>query len=97
MTDTTDMRRDFEAWYSDEGRPVIAVTQNSNAYALSLATQAWTAWKAGAERATGIERERCAVRAEKATKNNRVMVASIDGVPTSPCFIATAIRQGGDT
>ena len=55
---------------------------------------ALTAWNAATERATAVERERCAAQAEKATKNNRVIVASIDGVPTPACFIATAIRQG---
>ena len=92
MSETNDMRREFEVLLVARGASTI---RKGDGYGDSLSQSFWVFWQAATERATVLERERCAAQAEKSTKNNRVIVASIDGVPTSACFIATAIRQGG--
>ena len=95
MKDTNDMRREFESLAKTHDFDLTPDDCDEGFYKSSRTDCAWIFWQAATERATAVERERCAVQAEKATKNNRVIVASIDGVPTSACFIATAIRQGG--
>lgn len=57
MSDTNDMRREFEAWCETFGAGMLT-DQDDNAKLARLA--AWSAWKTATERATAIERERCA-------------------------------------
>jgi len=37
----------FEAWYSDGGQSIRAVTRSGDGYLLAQAQSAWTAWRAG--------------------------------------------------
>ena len=84
MIDTNDMRREFVAWFFDERQSPKAITQNSNVYTLMLATQAWCAWQAATERATAVERERCAAICDSVNNYDNPMTAN-------DC--AAAIRQ----
>jgi len=92
MTDTTDMRRDFEAWMIKEwGYTQLELRLDAHgAYQAHVVIIAWTAWQAATERATAIERERCAVVCES--------MPWVDGrsIPSN-IEMALAIRQGGDT
>ena len=102
MSDTNDMRRDFEVLLLSRG---ASTTYKGDGYVDSLSQSFWVFWQVATERATALERERCAVVCELiketalATQNgpyddlSNVMVRQIAHLGAGAC--ADAIRQGG--
>ena len=89
MSDTNDMRLDFETWWEenmnteemDLHRHIYPGGTDAWSYACHETHRSWMTWQAATERATAIERERCAMLTYQ---------AGMDG-------LAHAIRQGSDT
>ena len=88
MSDTNDMRRDFEAWFSDEGLHPLSVKRSGNSYGLVQAASAWVVWQAATKSATASERERCARACE-----NRV-IGDMSEYDDGARACAEYIRQG---
>lgn len=100
MSDTNDMRREFEAWC--KARRGINTSRDSTPpanggtgeYESAHTNHAWWAWQAATERATALERERCAVVCQAMTT-----VSGTDDVErgwnAAVRRVSTAIRQGG--
>ena len=94
MSETNDMRQEFEAWFSDKGKALKAVTRKGDNYVLMSTRQAWWAWQLATKRATAVERERCATVCEAM----KTMGGTEDverGFNAAMQRSATAIRQGG--
>ena len=97
MTDTTDMRRDFEAWYSEHFWQECEWDELRNCYVDVGCHYAWKGHQAATERATAIERERCAQVCEyeqaKTASTAKFCLVVAELRPYDIC--AAAIRQGG--
>ena len=95
MTDTNDMRRDFEALLVARGASTIC-QGDGYGYGDSLSQSFWVFWQVATERATAIERERCA-----AVCHRMKTVSGTDDVErgwnAAMRRVATAIRQGDTT
>ena len=83
MSDTNDMRRDFEVLLVARGASTI---RKGDGYGDSLSQSFWVFWQVATERSTVLERERCAAVCNSVNNYDNPMTAN-------DC--ATAIRQGG--
>jgi len=89
MIDKNDTRREFEAWF-----PLDQFGKNALHYSVGnytfepAATYCWV-WQVATERATAIERERCAVVVEAMTERKRM-----NSSQKPDCEYAAAIRKG---
>lgn len=82
MSDTNDMRREFETWCEQSYSATLLDKAN-----LWGRLAAWAGWQAATERATAVERERCAELCET--------MPWVDGESIPSNFeMAAAIRQG---
>ena len=104
MSDTNDMRRAFEAWWEanmnteemDLHRHIYPGAKSDWSYACHETHRSWMTWQAATERATALERERCAVVCEAM----KTVCGTEDverGWNAAMRRSAAAIRQGGDT
>ena len=97
MSDTNNMRRDFEVLLVARGASTIC---KSDGYGDSLSQSFWVFWQVATERATAVERDRCAsaIKRESDKTVSMAVFCGVEAVDLRPYEICeAAIRQGGDT
>lgn len=89
MSNTNDMHREFEAWFAPTFISDCQWNESRNCYVEYDCHMAWKGWQAATERATALERERCAVVCESRFMGD----LNREDLEARRC--ADAIRKGG--